>query len=616
MSLFGGITFNSEQAKALATSSTIRLYCLQHLSYLLAARPSAIATEAPRDADTPAKTIGERPAALEFAPRLKKPKPASARPASLQSSSIASSSTISATPHMDIVRAASPKLHKVDEVILDSDGRPLAKAPAMTLAAAGQREWSDRAQGAKRGKAEGDRKKKKKPKKKKKAFIPQLIVSTFDPEELYDPNRPNDLGEYQQYRKRLREEKHSEVLEAKRRRAAGEYSSDEGSSYYTDSEEEVAPRRDAPKLFAPPRAYSPPSSFSGSRSSFVPPPPSLTAPSGPVASGDDAYARRLAMSQAASGDDAYARRLALSQGRAPPPPAVVPTPPQTFAPPPFETYAPPPPSSAVPPPPPSAVDISGIPGFGAYRPPPQVEVSSAPSGQDKYASEVEEKRRAAAAIAAKFGGPPPPPPPAEIIEGETFSQKMFRQWGHKEGTGLGVDGKGIVHALSTEHVAPAAKLADPNVPLSKRALAKQKAAAANAKNRKWVQAPSARGRIVNLNENEKVKEDKERFGENSRIVCLVGMVGSPDEVDEELSDEIGTECSNYGIVERVVLHLVEPPPPEPQDCLRIFIVFSGLAGAWKAAKSLDGRYFGGRKIRAMYFDEKRFDDGDRDGNVL
>lgn len=50
------------------------------------------------------------------------------------------------------------------------------------------------------------------------------------------------------------------------------------------------------------------------------------------------------------------------------------------------------------------------------------------------------------------------------------------------------------------------------------------------------------------------------------------------------------------IVERVVLHMVEPAPPEPSDCLRVFVVFSGMAGAWRSIKELDGRFFGGRKI--------------------
>ena len=63
---------------------------------------------------------------------------------------------------------------------------------------------------------------------------------------------------------------------------------------------------------------------------------------------------------------------------------------------------------------------------------------------------------------------------------------------------------------------------------------------------RWVQAPNARGRIVNANEDEGMKDEKGGSGEASRVICLVGLVGSVDEVDEELSDEIGEECSNYG----------------------------------------------------------------------
>jgi splicing factor 45 len=113
----------------------------------------------------------------------------------------------------------------------------------------------------------------------------------------------------------------------------------------------------------------------------------------------------------------------------------------------------------------------------------------------------------------------------------------MRRWGHQEGSGLGAKGEGIVHALTVEHVA-----AETKGSLSKRQLAKQKAAAANAKQRKWVQAPNARGKIVNANDEAKAKE----AGEAGRVVCLVGLVAGVDEVDEELSEEIGEECSKFG----------------------------------------------------------------------
>lgn len=50
------------------------------------------------------------------------------------------------------------------------------------------------------------------------------------------------------------------------------------------------------------------------------------------------------------------------------------------------------------------------------------------------------------------------------------------------------------------------------------------------------------------------------------------------------------------IVERVVMHVVDPPPADPADGFRIFVVFSGLAGAWQTVKMLNGRIFGGREV--------------------
>ena len=115
---------------------------------------------------------------------------------------------------------------------------------------------------------------------------------------------------------------------------------------------------------------------------------------------------------------------------------------------------------------------------------------------------------------------------------------------------------------------------------------------------------------MNANDDERTRTEKGRLGEASRVVCLTRLVGSEDEVDDEIVEEIGGECSNYGyvhcfwlervlrgsIVERVLLHMVEPPPDDPAECLRVFVVFSGLAGAWRATKELNGRLFGGRNI--------------------
>ncbi|KAI0350206.1 hypothetical protein OH77DRAFT_1091580 [Trametes cingulata] len=724
--LYGGIQFSSTKAFASSQGPTVPVSApAADKSASPPTEPSTAAqnaattasstTGAPAESSAPAKaTADHRPclsrrwpprfpraigwsAALAFAPTRRqapKAKPAAPRlpvgasvtvaQAAVVASATTSSSTISSTavvfapPSLVETPASKPEEPEAQSQPQSQGWGRKVKPPSMVL--------DDDVNGFKArrgGKREGGGGGKKKGKKHKN----QQALAVWDPNEAYDPMRPNDYNEFKIWQRKEREERRERMLEERRRaedRKRYRRSSSYSDSYHSASEDErprkagrFEEREDAEDDYDRPRGI-------GSAAAAPPPP----APVSVTMSGDEAYQRRLAMSQgfrpaaeptptpsssgfsssfapsvssggpsgaapyatlppsgsfapsegadeipglgrtpsaysvsvspppslppaavpapappvAQSGEEAFLRRLAMSQQATPQP-----------APSPLPFVSPPPPAFTPPFPPPVV-------------PPPPVNAPTPALSEEK----VRNSKQAAAAIAARLsalapkGGASAPsvtPPqstsarssvapeessePPKKPDPHGFAARLMAKWGHKEGQGLGVDGSGIVHALTVEQVAQGKA--------GGKGKGKGKGPGPAIGGPAGAVAKPGMGKIVNLNEDAKTREDRERFGEPSRVVVLTNMVGLEDLEDEDLREDIGDECSKNGTVERVVVHPVYPPPENPEDAVRIFVLFAGPAGAWKTVRELDGRYFGGRSVRARYFPEAQFNAADLDG---
>lgn len=95
----------------------------------------------------------------------------------------------------------------------------------------------------------------------------------------------------------------------------------------------------------------------------------------------------------------------------------------------------------------------------------------------------------------------------------------------------------------------------------------------------------------------------------TRVLLLNNMVGAG-EVDEDLEEETGEEAGKYGKLRRCVIREIKGLPDD--QAVRIFLEYEKVEDATKALVDMNGRYFGGRTVRARFYDEERFAKGDLD----
>ncbi|EZA60678.1 hypothetical protein DMN91_007109 [Ooceraea biroi] len=189
--------------------------------------------------------------------------------------------------------------------------------------------------------------------------------------------------------------------------------------------------------------------------------------------------------------------------------------------------------------------------------------------------------------------PPPRQSPNLGYGTSSVAAKIMAKYGFKEGQGLGKKEQGMSVALQVEKtskrggriVGEREQLMPPPAPLT--------ASPPQMQLQQQFQLPPEEPSITEI------------MKCPSKVVLLRNMVG-PGEVDDDLEPEVKDECNTkYGDVARVIIHEVIEAAPE--EAVRIFVEFKRIESAIKAVVDLNGRFFGGRQVRAGFYSSEKLD---------
>jgi splicing factor 45 len=263
-----------------------------------------------------------------------------------------------------------------------------------------------------------------------------------------------------------------------------------------------------------------------------------------------------------TGEDAYMRRLRLSQTD-----NVQPTPP--------------------PPPPPTSAD-AGLPGQ-ISRNPVRYNLPAAPEDIPETETELADKLTGQEDVSSEQLDQPRSSRPGQA----GFAERLMSKYGWSKGQGLGAQGTGIINPLyakadkrKKKSDAEGGGFATPAT--TGKILGGNKSKAARAEEEGKFGAMSEVVRLDGMLNGLDVEEELSR--DEGGIL-------------QEIGDECGTK---YGSVQRVYIHRPETEDEQPL----VFVSFVSQLSALRAVNALEGRIFNGNPIKARFWPKDKFDDGD------
>ncbi|XP_015248282.1 PREDICTED: splicing factor 45 [Cyprinodon variegatus] len=187
----------------------------------------------------------------------------------------------------------------------------------------------------------------------------------------------------------------------------------------------------------------------------------------------------------------------------------------------------------------------------------------------------------------------PPGPTSSFLAnmGGTVAHKIMQKYGFKEGQGLGKHEQGLSTALSVEKTSKRGGKIIIGDAAEKPGSSQSGAADASG------------GAAIDPSKKSDANPLTEILKNPTKVVLLRNMVGRG-EVDEDLEGETKEECEKYGkVVKCVIFEIAEVPDDE---AVRIFLEFERVESAIKAVVDLNGRYFGGRVVKACFYNLDKF----------